>query len=99
MKGQNQINNDPKTKRLIQEFVDEILKYNNAHNIIGRHSKSQIISLDIIDCETILEHIQPAQTILDIGSGAGLPGLVIAIKKPLSKARRRCAIICSGRYR
>ena len=83
MKRQNQINNDPKTKRLIQTFVDEILKYNKAHNIVGRHSKSEIISLDIIDCETTLEHIQPSQTILDIGSGAGLPGLVIAIKKPL----------------
>ena len=66
-------------------FVDEILKYNKAHNIVGRHSQSEIIALDIIDCETILEHIQPFQTILDIGSGAGLPGLVIAIKKPLSK--------------
>ena len=85
MKRQNQINNNPKTERLIQAFVDEILKYNKAHNIVGRHSKSEIISLDIIDCETILEHIQPSQTILDIGSGAGLPGLVIAIKQPLSK--------------
>ena len=66
-------------------FVDEILKYNKAHNIVGRYSKGEIISLDIIDCETTLEHIQPSQTILDIGSGAGLPGLVIAIKKPLSK--------------
>ena len=85
MKRQNQINNDPKTKQLIQAFVDEILKYNKAHNIVGRHSQSEIISLDIIDCETILEHIQPSQTILDIGSGAGLPGLVIAIKTPSSK--------------
>ena len=85
MKRQNQINNNLKTKQLIQAFVDEILKYNKAHNIVGRHSQSEIISLDIIDCETILEHIQPSQTILDIGSGAGLPGLVIAIKKPLSK--------------
>ena len=85
MKRQSQINNDHKTKLLIQVSVDEILKYNKAHNIVGRHSQSEIIALDIIDCETILEHIQPFQTILDIGSGAGLPGLVIAIKKPLSK--------------
>ena len=85
MKRQNQINNDPKTEQLIQAFVDEILRYNKAHNIVGRYSKGEIISLDIIDCETTLKHIQPSQTILDIGSGAGLPGLVIAIKKPLSK--------------
>jgi 16S rRNA G527 N7-methylase RsmG len=33
-----------------------------------------------------LEHIQPSQTILDIGSGAGLPGLVIAIKTTIIKS-------------
>jgi len=38
--------------------------------------------LDVLDCEAILPHINPQQKILDIGSGAGLPGLIIAIKKP-----------------
>ena len=52
---------------------------------MGRVSEKEIKSLDICDCETILEHIKPSQKILDIGSGAGLPGLVIAIKKPQSK--------------
>tara|TARA_Y100000768_G_scaffold57244_1_gene38421 strand:+ start:1123 stop:1569 length:447 start_codon:yes stop_codon:yes gene_type:complete len=30
----------------------------------------------------MLEHINPPQKVLDIGSGAGLPGLIIAINKP-----------------
>ena len=38
--------------------------------------------MDVLDCEAILPHINPQQKILDIGSGAGLPGLIIAIKKP-----------------
>ena len=40
--------------------------------------------MDVLDCEAILPHINPQQKILDIGSGAGLPGLIIAIRKPNS---------------
>ena len=34
------------------------------------------------DCESILPHTLYAKKILDIGSGAGLPGLIIAIHQP-----------------
>ena len=44
--------------------------------------EEEIISLDVLDCETVLEHINPSQKVLDIGSGAGLPGLIIAINQP-----------------
>ena len=63
-------------------YVKEVLSFNRAHNIVGRSSEDEIIKEDIRDCETILEHIPKSQTILDIGSGAGLPGLVIAIHQP-----------------
>ena len=85
MRRHNQIKNDQQADKLIQTFVEEIFKFNKAHNIVGRFSEKEITSLDIRDCETVLEHIKPSQKILDIGSGAGLPGLIIAIKKPLSE--------------
>ena len=64
--------------------MEEILKFNKAHNIVGRHTKEEIYSQDILDCQMALKHIQPEKEILDIGSGAGLPGLLIAILQPLS---------------
>ncbi|RCL37216.1 MAG: 16S rRNA (guanine(527)-N(7))-methyltransferase RsmG [SAR86 cluster bacterium] len=76
----NKDTNDP-----IKVFVNEILKFNKAHNIVGRFTEKEIESLDIFDCEVILEHIPPEKKILDIGSGAGLPGLVIAINQPQSQ--------------
>ena len=64
--------------------MEEILKFNKAHNIVGRHTKEDIYSQDILDCQMVLKHIPPEKKILDIGSGAGLPGLLIAILQPSS---------------
>ena len=82
MKRLSQIKDENKPNNLIKIFIKEILKFNKAHNIVGRFSEEEIVSLDILDCETILEHINPTQKVLDIGSGAGFPGLIIAINKP-----------------
>jgi 16S rRNA (guanine527-N7)-methyltransferase len=82
LKRLSQIKDENKPNDPIQIFIKEILKFNKAHNIVGRFSEEEIVSLDILDCETILEHINSSQKVLDIGSGAGLPGLIIAINQP-----------------
>ena len=82
MKKFSQIKDENKPNDLIKIFIKEILKFNKAHNIVGRFSEEEIVSSDILDCETILEHINSSQKVLDIGSGAGLPGLIIAINQP-----------------
>ena len=82
MKRLSQIKGENKPNDLIKIFIKEILKFNKAHNIVGRFSEEEIVSSDILDCETILEHINPSQKVLDIGSGAGLPGLIVAINQP-----------------
>jgi len=82
LKRLSQIKDENKPNGPIKIFIKEILKFNKAHNIVGRFSEEEIVSLDILDCETILEHINPSQKVLDIGSGAGLPGLIIAINQP-----------------
>lgn len=82
MKRLSQIKDENKPNDPIKIFIKEILKFNKAHNIVGRFSEEEIVSSDILDCETILEHINPSQKVLDIGSGAGLPGLIIAINQP-----------------
>ena len=82
MKRLSQIKDKNKPNDLIKIFIKEILKFNKAHNIVGRFSEEEIVSSDILDCETILEHINSSQKVLDIGSGAGLPGLIIAINQP-----------------
>ena len=85
MRRHNKIKNQNKTNELTKAFVEEVLKFNKAHNIVGRFTEEEINLLDVLDCESILPHIPPAKKILDIGSGAGLPGLIIAIHQPKTK--------------
>ena len=82
MKRLSQTKDENKPNDFIKIFIKEILKFNKAHNIVGRFSEEEIALSDIIDCETMLEHINSSQKVLDIGSGAGLPGLIIAINQP-----------------
>ena len=82
MKRHNQIKNQNKKNELTKIFVEEILKFNKAHNIVGRFTENEINLLDVIDCQSILPYTTSAKKILDIGSGAGLPGLIIAIHQP-----------------
>lgn len=82
MKEHNKIKEDNITQTATQTLVKEILRFNKAHNIVGRFTEKEITSLDVLDCETILQHIPEKKEILDIGSGAGLPGLIIAIHQP-----------------
>ena len=82
MRRHNQIKNKNKKNELTKIFVEEILKFNKAHNIVGRFTEKEINLLDILDCQSILPYTSSAKKILDIGSGAGLPGLIIAIHQP-----------------
>jgi 16S rRNA (guanine527-N7)-methyltransferase len=82
LRRHNQIKNPNKKNELTKIFVKEIIKFNKAHNIVGRFTEKEINLLDVLDCQSILPYTSSAKKILDIGSGAGLPGLIIAIHQP-----------------
>ncbi|MDB9790357.1 16S rRNA (guanine(527)-N(7))-methyltransferase RsmG [Gammaproteobacteria bacterium] len=72
-------------QELTNQYVDEIVVFSAAHNIVGRNSAQDIHRFDVQDSETILDHTKEHKRILDIGSGAGLPGIIIAINQPWTK--------------
>ena len=50
--------------------------------MLKRSSKEQIYKEDILDTFLFLDHFKEAKNILDIGAGAGIPGIVLAIHLP-----------------
>ena len=70
-----------KQKKQIQTFIEDALEFNKTHNIFVRKSKEDVYDKDVIDCFPLVEKIKPNKTVLDLGSGGGFPGILLAITK------------------
>lgn len=67
----------------LEQYVALLLKWNARINLIDRKTESDIWSRHIADSVQLIDQIPSSvSTIIDYGSGAGLPGLVIAICRP-----------------
>jgi 16S rRNA (guanine527-N7)-methyltransferase len=71
---------------LTKHYLDICYEYNKSVNIIGTKDKTTILKRHFIDCLSILKYINNEilkgrfyKKIIDIGTGAGLPGMLIAI--------------------
>jgi 16S rRNA (guanine527-N7)-methyltransferase len=65
----------------MRRLTSELLRWNQKINLTG-HRDEKSVEVDLIlDSLALAEHIQ-GDTLLDIGSGAGFPGLVLALAKP-----------------
>lgn len=80
--NQNQFNidDDVISKKLI-EYVLLLHKWNQVHNLTSIREPLQMISKHILDSLAISPYLQGPR-ILDVGTGAGLPGLPLALTHP-----------------
>jgi 16S rRNA (guanine527-N7)-methyltransferase len=62
-------------------YVALILKWNKVYNLTAIRDEAQAIDLHVADSLTLVPHVTE-ERIADIGAGAGLPGIVLAICKP-----------------
>ena len=74
---------DGATARLL-EFVALLCKWNAVYNLTSVRDPADMVAVHILDSLAILPVIDASggQTIVDVGSGAGLPGLPIALARP-----------------
>ena len=88
--------NTEEADKKIEQFVNEAFAFNKKHNIIVRASTEEVYEKDVYDCLPVLKKINSSDKILDLGSGGGFPGIIIAITKPmceihlLEKSKKKC---------
>ena len=66
---------------LLLDFVSLIEKWNKAYNLTAIRNRDEMVRLHILDSLAILPFVT-GQKIIDVGTGAGLPGIPLAILMP-----------------
>jgi len=67
----------------LEKFTKELLRWNKTHKLTNYNEEE--IKEQIKDSLYPLEKIKDAKTAIDIGTGAGFPGLILAIAMPDTK--------------
>ncbi|MGB8337393.1 MAG: 16S rRNA (guanine(527)-N(7))-methyltransferase RsmG [Burkholderiales bacterium] len=63
-------------------YVKLIEKWNKVHNLTAVRDLDKMITLHVLDSLTVLPFVAGKNNLLDVGSGAGLPGIPLAIARP-----------------
>lgn len=67
----------------LQVYLEQLERFSRAYNITGFKDLRSLAERGIIDSLLYLEFIpEGSRSVLDVGSGAGLPGLVIKMARP-----------------
>ncbi|MGA2142201.1 MAG: 16S rRNA (guanine(527)-N(7))-methyltransferase RsmG [Brevinematales bacterium] len=71
-------------RKSLQAYVDELLKWNRTVNLIGRSTEDNVWENHIRDSLELFPYLEadPCLTVIDIGSGGGIPAIPLSILLP-----------------
>lgn len=70
------------TRDQLLQYVGLLARWNRTYNLTAVREPIAMLSRHILDSLTLLPFVEEKARILDVGSGAGLPGLPLAMAKP-----------------
>lgn len=83
--------------RVLRRFADDLGTRGELLGLIGPQEAERLWSRHVLNCAVLAPLIAPGARVADIGTGGGLPGLVLAILRPdahfrlIEPMERRCA--------
>jgi len=69
----------------IEQYVDLLMRWNAVYNLTAVRDRDAILTQHIADCLAVvppLSRVCSAGRLLDVGSGGGLPGVLLAVALP-----------------
>ncbi len=91
-------NLDARQEMRLLEYLALIVKWNRIYNLTAIHEPERMLTHHLLDSLAILPMLG-AGPLLDVGSGAGLPGIPLAIARPelgvslLDSSQKRCGFM------
>lgn len=89
---------EPEARSRLIAHLELLEKWNRVHNLTSVRDKAKAVSVHTLDSLSVL-HYLPDGRILDAGSGAGFPGIPVAIARPSSQVdlldsnHKKCAFL------
>ncbi len=66
----------------MERFADHLADTGVSHGLIGPREVPRLWDRHILNCAVVADLLPEGARVADVGSGAGLPGLVLAIARP-----------------
>jgi len=78
----------------IDRFITLLETWNRRIRLTGERERSVLVAKHVVDSLAVVPELPPAGTVVDVGSGAGFPGIILACVRPeldvvLLEARRK----------
>jgi 16S rRNA (guanine527-N7)-methyltransferase len=63
----------------LQQYCALVWEWNSRLNLTRHTDYEKFVTRDLADSRAFSEHLHPGETVLDVGTGGGVPGVLLAI--------------------
>jgi len=67
---------------LLDEYRRQLWQWNERLNLTRHTTLERFVTRDLVDSLRLADHLPQGQQVLDVGTGGGVPGVILAIVRP-----------------